>query len=144
MQLITTTNHKELVIPADATKEQWAEIHGSIMLAKRMAGKWLKASRDFGEKHYGLEYVAETEVQMEFVLGIESEDKDQSNNAQDKSKAIVTIEGITQSFKLWQRKISEDIDNWDEDRLVRALKLLEPMELQAEQIRLRIASSASN
>ena len=144
MQLITTTDHKELVIPSDSTKEQWAEIHGSIMLAKRMAGKWLKVSRNFGEKHYGLEFVAETEVQMEFLLGDESVDKIQSNNAEDKSKGIVTIEGITQSFKLWQRKIIDDIDNWDEDRLVRALKLIEPMEIQADDIRRRIASGAQN
>jgi len=135
MQLTTITNNKELVIPDDTTAEQWADIHGSIMLAKRMAGKWIKASREYGERHFGLDFVAETEVQMEFQLGIETKDKDQGSNAQDKSKAIVTIEGITQSFKLWQRKIADDIDNWDKDRLVRALTLLEPIEVQAAEIR---------
>jgi hypothetical protein len=100
MQTSALISERDLVIPDDTTKEQWADIHGSIMLAKRMAGKWIKASRDYGEKHFGLDYVAETEVQMEFTLGIETKDKDQSNNANDKSKAIVTIEGITQSFKL--------------------------------------------
>jgi hypothetical protein len=103
-----------------------------------MAGKWLKASREYGEKHFGLDFVAETEVQMEFTLGIEVNDKDESSNAKDKSKAIVTIEGITQSFKLWQRKIKDDIDNWDKDRLGRALALLEPIEAQARAIRERI------
>jgi hypothetical protein len=127
MQLTTITKDKHLVIPDDTTAEQWADIHGSIMLAKRMAGKWLKASREYGEKHFGLDFVAETEVQMEFTLGIEVNDKDESSNAKDKSKAIVTIEGITQSFKLWQRKIKDDIDNWDKDRLGRALALLEPI-----------------
>jgi len=107
MQLTTITKDKQLVIPDNATPEQWADIHGSIMLAKRMAGKWLKASREYGEKHFGLDFVAETEVQMEFTLGIEVNDKDESSNAKDKSKAIVTIEGISQSFKLWQRKIKE-------------------------------------
>jgi hypothetical protein len=138
MQLTTITKDKQLVIPDDATPEQWADIHGSIMLAKRMAGKWLKASREYGEKHFGLDFVAETEVQMEFTLGIEVNDKDESSNAKDKSKAIVTIEGITQSFKLWQRKIKDDIDNWDKDRLGRALALLEPIEAQARAIRERI------
>jgi hypothetical protein len=138
MQLTTITKDKQLVIPDDATPEQWADIHGSIMLAKRMAGKWLKASREYGEKHFGLDFVAETEVQMEFTLGIEVNDKDESINAKDKSKAIVTIEGITQSFKLWQRKIKDDIDNWDKDRLGRALSLLEPIEAQARAIRERI------
>jgi len=138
MQLTTITKDKHLVIPDDTTAEQWADIHGSIMLAKRMAGKWIKASREYGEKHFGLDFVAETEVQMEFTLGIEVNDKDESSNAKDKSKAIVTIEGITQSFKLWQRKIKDDIDNWDKDRLGRALALLEPIEAQARAIRERI------
>ena len=138
MQLTTITKDKQLVIPDDTTAEQWADIHGSIMLAKRMAGKWLKASREYGEKHFGLDFVAETEVQMEFTLGIEVNDKDESSNAKDKSKAIVTIEGITQSFKLWQRKIKDDIDNWDKERLGRALSLLEPIEAQAKAIRERL------
>jgi hypothetical protein len=138
MQLTTITKDKQLVIPDDTTAEQWADIHGSIMLAKRMAGKWIKASREYGEKHFGLDFVAETEVQMEFTLGIEVNDKDESSNAKDKSKAIVTIEGITQSFKLWQRKIKDDIDNWDKERLTRALSLLEPIEAQARAIRERI------
>jgi hypothetical protein len=138
MQLTTITKDKQLVIPDNATPEQWADIHGSIMLAKRMAGKWLKASREYGEKNFGLDFVAETEVQMEFTLGIEVNDKDESSNAKDKSKAIVTIEGITQSFKLWQRKIKDDIDNWDKERLGRALSLLEPIEAQAKAIRERM------
>jgi len=138
MQLTTITKDKQLVIPDDTTAEQWADIHGSIMLAKRMAGKWIKASREYGEKHFGLDFVAETEVQMEFTLGIEVNDKDESSNAKDKSKAIVTIEGITQSFKLWQRKIKDDIDNWDKERLGRALSLLEPIEAQAKAIRERM------
>ena len=138
MQLTTITKDRQLVIPDDTTAEQWADIHGSIMLAKRMAGKWLKASREYGEKNFGLDFVAETEVQMEFTLGIEVNDKDESSNAKDKSKAIVTIEGITQSFKLWQRKIKDDIDNWDKERLTRALSLLEPIEAQARAIRERL------
>jgi hypothetical protein len=138
MQLTTITKDKQLIIPDNATPEQWADIHGSIMLAKRMAGKWLKASREYGEKNFGLDFVAETEVQMEFTLGIEVNDKDESSNAKDKSKAIVTIEGITQSFKLWQRKIKDDIDNWDKERLGRALSLLEPIEAQAKAIRERM------
>jgi len=108
------------------------------MLAKRMAGKWIKASREYGEKHFGLDFVAETEVQMEFTLGIETKEKDQGSNAPDKSKAIVTIEGITQSFKLWQRKIADDFDRWDKDRLTRALTMLEPMERQAAEIRRKL------
>ena len=138
MHTITTVNDRDLVIPENTTREQWADIHCQIILAKRMAGKWIKASREYGEKHFGIDYVAETEVQMEFRLGIESTEKEQCSNAPDKSKAIVTIEGITQSFKLWQRKVVDDLPNWDKDRLTRALILLEPIEAQAKAIRERI------
>lgn len=131
-------NQKDLVIPDETTKEQWADIHCSIILAKRMASKWIKVSREYGEKHFGLDYVAETEVQIEFNLGLETKDKEPSSNAQDKSKAIVTIEGITQSFKLWQRKVSDEIETWDKDRLSRALSLIEPIETQAREIRARL------
>jgi hypothetical protein len=138
MQITSLIQEKDLIIPQETTKEQWTDIHCSIILAKKMAGKWLKQSRDYGEANYGIEFVAETEVQMELRLGIECKDKEPSSNAQDKSKAIVTIEGITQSFKLWQRKVKDDIELWDKDRLRRALDLLEPIEKQAGEIRDRL------
>jgi hypothetical protein len=138
MQILTLINEKDLVIPEETNKESWTNLHSSIILAKKMASKWLRVSRDYGEKNFGIDYVAETEVQMELFLGLEMKDESQSINAQDKSKAIITIEGIHQSFKLWQRKIKDDIDNWDKERLTRALSLLEPIEAQARAIRERI------
>jgi hypothetical protein len=140
MQLITIPIDKDLVIPENTTKEQWTPEHGRLLVAKRYIGKWLKTSRDYGVKHFGVGYVADTELQMEFQYGIEVKDKDNSINAKDKSRAIVTIEGIHQSFKLWQRKVAEDMQHWELDRLERALKLLEPIELQAKEIRRRIDS----
>jgi hypothetical protein len=138
MQMLTLINEKDLVIPEETNKESWTNLHSSIILAKKMASKWLRVSRDYGEKNFGIDYVAETEVQMELFLGLEMKDESQSINAQDKSKAIITIEGIHQSFKLWQRKINDDIDNWDKERLGRALSLLEPIEAQAMAIRERL------
>lgn len=140
MELITLPNDKDLVIPDDTTQETWTPNHCKLLLAKRFLSKWIKSSREFGIKHFGLDYVAETEVQMEFQLGIEVKDKENDLNPKDKSRAIVTIEGITQSFKLWQRKIQDDIPKWDKERLERALNMLEPMEKQASEIRSRLQS----
>lgn len=128
-----------LAIPQDITQEQWTELHRAIILAKKSAGKWLSESRKFGTDTYGLDYVAETEVQMELSLGINQEGKPQHPNAQDKSKAIVTIEGISQTFKMWQRKVKDDIDSWDRDKLTRALDLLTPFEVQIKQIRTKLS-----
>jgi hypothetical protein len=42
---------------------------------------------------------------------------------------------LSQSFILWQRKMSDEIPQWDKDRLNRALELLEPMEKEAKRVR---------
>ena len=47
----------------------------------------------------------------------------------------MTIEGLSQSFILWQRKMSDEIQGWDKDKLTRALDLLEPMEREAKRVR---------
>jgi hypothetical protein len=47
-------------------------------------------------------------------------------NPADKSRGIVTIEGITQQFVIWHRKMSAVIETWDENRLDSAIQLLEP------------------
>ncbi len=100
MNITTLITDKGLTIPEEITQAQWSDLHRSIMLAKKSAGKWLSESRKFGTEHYGLDFVAETEVQMELSLGIENKEKPSPANSGDKSKAIVTIEGITQSFEL--------------------------------------------
>jgi hypothetical protein len=126
---------QQLSIPADTTQEQWTDIHRSLLVCKKSATKWLSQSRSFASDRWGLDYVAETEVQLELGLGILEPVKPEPLNPADKSKAIVTIEGVHQSFVLWQRKMSGEVETWDDDRLKRALDLLEPMEQQAKRIR---------
>lgn len=118
-----------------ATQDEWASIHRAVILCRQASGKWLKQSRAFGIQKWGEEYVADAEVQMELALGIETSDKPATLNAPDKSKAIVTIEGIHQSFVLWERKMHDEVEMWPEDKLKRALDLLEPMERQARRVR---------
>jgi hypothetical protein len=126
---------KELSIPTDTTQSQWEEIHRSLLVCKKSAAKWLSQSRSFASDRWGVDYVAETEVQLELGLGLPEPVKPEPLNPSDKSKAIVTIEGVHQSFVLWQRKMSGEVETWDRDRLNRALELLTPMEQQAKRIR---------
>jgi len=132
-----------LSIPTETTQEGWTDLHRSIIQCKRAAGKWLSQSRKWATDRFGIDFVAETEVQLEMALGIESKDKPANLNPGDKSKAIITIEGISQSFALWHRKMGVEIETWDRDRLTRALELLEPMEAQAAVIRARLSGDAS-
>lgn len=127
-----------LAIPDSTTQQGWTDLHSAIITCKRAAGKWLSQSRKWATERWGVDFVAETEVQLELSLGIEAKDKPANLNAPDKSKAIVTIEGIAQSFNLWHRKMVTEIDTWDNDRLTRALELLEPMEQQAAAIRRKL------
>jgi hypothetical protein len=124
-----------LAIPDETTQEQWEALHRHILLAKRAAGKWLSQSRSWASERWGIDYVAETEVQMELALGIETAAPKPSLNPQDKSRGIVTIEGIAQSFDLWHRKVAPEIAGWGRDKLERALELLEPIARQAEALR---------
>jgi hypothetical protein len=99
----------------------------------------LRKSRAFAAEKWGAEFVAEQEIQMEMDLGLpEPKDKPQPLNPEDKSRAIVTIEGISQSFALWQRKMAPEIERWDRVRLIKALALIEPIEAQARRIRERL------
>ena len=129
-----------LAIPDSTTQEGWTDLHRTILTCKRAAGKWLSQSRKWATEKWGIDYVAETEVQLELALGIETKGKPAPLNPADKSKAIVTIEGISQSFALWHRKMASEVETWDRDRLKRALELLEPMEAQAKAIRARLGA----
>jgi len=82
-----------------------------------------------------MEFTADTEAQLELDLGLALPEAKPALNPADKTKAIVTIEGLSQSFILWQRKMSDEIQGWDKDRLNRALELLEPMEREAKRVR---------
>lgn len=137
MQLIDPQTFTSQAVNIDplSTQEEWADIHRSILLCKQASSKWLKQSRAFGTEKWGEEYVATAEVQMEMALGIEDKPKPANLNPDDKSRAIVMIEGIAQSFIVWQRKMQGEIEDWDRPRLQKFLDLVGPMEEQAKRVR---------
>jgi hypothetical protein len=132
----TTFAPDALHIPPDITEEGWAEMHRTILLCRASSRLWLRQSREFATNRWGVEYVADAEIQMELALGLpEPKPKKPDLNPEDKSSSIVTIEGISQSFALWQRKMAPEIERWDRERLTKALQLVEPIEAQAKRIR---------
>jgi hypothetical protein len=122
-------------LPENLTTDEWKHIHRDILICKRAASKWLQQSRDYSNERWGMEFTADTEAQLELKLGLVFPEPKPALNPADKTKAIVTIEGLSQSFILWQRKMSDEIPQWDKDRLNRALELLEPMEREAKRVR---------
>jgi hypothetical protein len=137
MKLIDTTMFtlNALNLPDTLTPTEWTDIHKDILVCKRAASKWLSQSRDYSTARWGMEFTADTEAQLELDLGLTLADEKPTLNPDDKTKAIVTIEGLSQKFTVWERKMSDDIGKWDRDRLERALELLSPMEATAARIR---------
>jgi hypothetical protein len=124
-----------LNLPDTLTPAEWTAIHRDIIVCKKAATKWLQQSRDYSTGRWGVEFCADTEAQLELDLGLNLPDAKPALNPQDKSRAIVTIEGISQKFILWQRKMDEEVTTWDSARLNAALNLLEPMEKEAQRLR---------
>ena len=137
MQLIDTTMFTlhALNLPDTLTPAEWTAIHRDILVCKKAATKWLQQSRDYSTGRWGVEFCADTEAQLELDLGLALPDAKPALNPADKTRAIVTIEGLSQKFLLWQRKMNEEVTTWDSDRLNAALNLLEPMEREAQRIR---------
>lgn len=137
MQLIDTTMFtlNALNLPDTLTPAEWTNIHRDILVCKRAASKWLSQSRDYSTARWGMEFCADTEAQLELDLGLTLTEEKPTLNPDDKTKAIVTIEGLSQKFTVWERKMSDDIGKWDKARLERALELLTPMEATAARIR---------
>ncbi len=141
MKLIDTTMFtlNALNLPETLTPAEWTNIHKDILVCKRAASKWLSQSRDYSTARWGMEFTADTEAQLELDLGLTLADEKPTLNPDDKTKAIVTIEGLSQKFTVWERKMSDDIGKWDKARLERALELLTPMETTAARIRQLLA-----
>ena len=141
MQIIDQTMFtlNALNLPETLTPAEWTNIHKDILVCKRAASKWLSQSRDYSNSRWGMEFTADTEAQLELDLGLTLTEEKPTLNPDDKTKAIVTIEGLSQKFSVWERKMSDDIGKWDRDRLTRALELLTPMEQTAARIRQLLA-----
>jgi len=82
-----------------------------------------------------MEFTADTEAQLELDLGLALPEAKPALNPADKTRAILTIEGLSMKFEMWQRKMDSEITGWDADRLNRALELLTPFEQEAARIR---------
>jgi hypothetical protein len=124
-----------LNLPDNLTPAEWTVIHKDILVCKRAASKWIQQSRDYSTSRWGQDFTIDTEIQLEMDLGLALPEPKPELNPADKTRAIVTIEGLSQKFELWSRKMDSEIEHWDADRLNRALELLTPFEKQAARIR---------
>jgi hypothetical protein len=109
------------------TTAEWTEIHSKCVAAKYLGTKLLKHSRDAGINRFGMEFVADTEVQLEMSLGLSAPEERPELNPDDKSVALVTLESTYTSFLTWKRKMGTKIEAWSPEQKKRAVSLLKPM-----------------
>jgi hypothetical protein len=130
--IITDLNNPSL------TKEEWFEIHAKCVAAKHLGSKLVKFSRDRATSEWGVEFVADSEVQIEMDLGMQFPEEKPRLNPADKSTGIVTIEATNASFLAWERKMSDERKAWDIEKKRKLWELLKPMYEVASEIKQEI------
>jgi len=118
-----------LALPEVLSGQEFFELGRHIKMAKKLSVQWLKQWRNYGENQFGEEFVQDTEAQIELDLGLAALEVTEKPtlNPKDKSTAIVTIQGIRQSFDLWHRKMAPQIPDWSRDQRKMAAELLRPI-----------------
>jgi len=119
-----------LVLPEVLSGQEYFEIGYRIRVAKKCSSLWMRQWVEYGEKAYGEEFVEDTieqiDSQLQLQLGLpQAEEKPKLNEGLGKGTAIVTIEGIRQSFDIWRRKVA--VDRWNSADRKKACELLRPM-----------------
>jgi hypothetical protein len=132
MQLSDTTNPLISSIISDLnnpsiTKDEWFHIHAKCLAAKHLGSKLVRLSRERATLEWGVEFVADSEVQIEMDLGVTFPEEKARLNPSDKSTGIVTIEATNASFIAWERKMHDERKSWDIERKRKLWELLKPM-----------------
>ena len=109
------------------SKEDWFQLHAKCVAAKHLGSKLVKFSRDRATSEWGVEFVADSEVQIEMDLGVTFAEEKPRLNPADKSTGIVTIEATNASFLAWERKMHDERKGWDVERKRKLWQLLKPM-----------------
>ncbi|MFZ9938157.1 MAG: hypothetical protein ACO3JG_14040 [Luteolibacter sp.] len=65
-------------------------------------------------------------------------------NPGDKSRVLVTIEGISCSFNLWHRKMADEIPQWNERQMEAALQLMDEQARVHAQIKQQLQRRRQN
>lgn len=132
--LVKYTN-KSITLAPELTQKEWEDIHANILLARHASRAWVKQSRLYAEQRWGAEYVALCEIQMELSLDLPKPLEKLQLNPNDKSKGIITIEGICQYWAIWERNMDKEMTTWDKSCIHKALTLLEPIEKRVQLLR---------
>jgi len=134
-EVVTLGKDGSLTYRDGISSGEWFDVHRKLVHAKRYAAAWLKKSREYAIRMWGIDFVAKAEEQMEFDLEIEYNEKPPSINGPDKSGAYINIHGIATGLDIWFRKVEDEIGEWDDTQKSTLKELLEPMERKLKRVR---------
>jgi len=126
----------ELIIPSDLTTTEFYEAYRRARHYKSWVRAWTKRLEEFGLESYGQEAMQSMYEQVALELGDDqTPPKELGLNPDDKSTAIITIQGISSQFGLWERKMREEIPKFSAENLTKAIEILEPIERKVREMR---------
>jgi hypothetical protein len=130
-----TLSHGAIIIPESAIpdnigKGEWQAMHKAIMGCRNSAAQWLAKSRKFAADKWGVEYLMESESQLELALGIEH--KQRPTRIEDAGAGLRKIEGMVRAFG------TIAVDALSDEQVARVIELLEPVATQLEVLRGRL------
>jgi hypothetical protein len=112
----------EIAFPSDLTQGKWVEIHRQIVLCKRMAATWLSKSRKFAVDRWGIDFVTESEVQMELALGFEHKEIERAEPSIER-----VLPMLCHSACKWASVAAPMVNQWDREHAAQALEALRPV-----------------
>lgn len=135
-----------LTIPDGTNRQAWEAGHTAIVRYAKCSRRWLAASREYGLANFGEEAVSATESQALLDLGIALPPPASKPdvNGEGKARGLTTIEGVSQSFAIWQRTVERLIPKWTATQIRQALTYIEPIEAEAKRLRALLADDAGS
>ncbi len=124
------TGGVSIAIPGEVSKTDWQSMHKVILSCRNSAAQWLAKSRKFAADKWGVEYLMESESQLELALGIEH--KQRPTRIEDAGAGLRKIEGMVRAFG------TIAVDALSDEQVARVIELLEPVAAQLEVLRARL------
>jgi hypothetical protein len=125
----------EISISESCTVDEWMEAGRKIAISSTKVKGSHKNWITIGVKKWKRPFVRDSWDQIELDLGLKTpEEPQESLNPGGKATGFLSIEGVMGGFGIWFRKMEEEIQQWDENRLVRLRRLITPVVALAVQL----------
>lgn len=117
-------------LPEEIDRTTWVEFHRKLIQCKRMAATWLSKSRKFAADRWGVDFVVESETQMELALGIEHHPP-----TEHRPTAQEMLPAVARTAAKWATLAMRESSVWSRHQAAATLEALRPMADMIERLR---------